>query len=65
MYQQVVTGSISGILQQPASSGPAIANSGQLDALVALEQIGMRRSFSRDEEIYAEGDASGSGDSAN
>ena len=58
MYQQVVTGSISGILQQPASSGPAIARSGQLDALVALEQIGTRRSFSRDEEIYVEGDAS-------
>jgi CRP/FNR family nitrogen fixation transcriptional regulator len=58
MYQQIVTGSVSGISQQPASSGPAFARSGQLDALVALEQIGTRRSFSRDEEIYAEGDAS-------
>ena len=57
MYQQIVTGSVSGISQQPASSGPAFARSGQLDALVALEQIGTRRSFSRDEEIYAEGDA--------
>lgn len=36
----------------------AIARSGQLDELVALEQIGTRRSFARDEEIYAEGDAS-------
>ena len=58
MYQQIVTGSVSGILEPPASSGAAVARSGQLDALVALEQIGTRRSFSRDEEIYAEGDAS-------
>lgn len=36
--------------------GTAIAQSGQLDALVALERIGSRRSFARDEEIYAEGD---------
>lgn len=57
MYQQVVTGSISGIWQQPATPSAAIARSGRLDALVALEQIGTRRSFSRDEEIYAEGDA--------
>ena len=58
MYRQVVTGSVSGILEQHASSRAAIARSGQLDALVALEQIGTRRSFSRDEEIYAEGDVS-------
>jgi len=58
MYQQVVTGKISGISQPPASAVPAVARSGQLDALVALEQIGTRHSFSRDEEIYAEGDAS-------
>ncbi len=36
----------------------AIAQSGHLDALVALEQIGSRRSFARDAEIYAEGDPS-------
>jgi CRP/FNR family nitrogen fixation transcriptional regulator len=58
MYQQVVTGSVSGILEQAASSGAAVARSGELDALVALEQIGRRHSFSRDAEIYAEGDAS-------
>jgi CRP/FNR family nitrogen fixation transcriptional regulator len=34
-----------------------IAQSGQLDALVALERIGTRLSFSRNEEIYAEGDS--------
>ena len=33
-----------------------IANSGQLDSLLALESIGRRLSFSRDDEIYAEGD---------
>jgi CRP/FNR family nitrogen fixation transcriptional regulator len=33
-----------------------IAQSGQLDALVALERIGARLSFSRNDEIYAEGD---------
>ena len=36
----------------------AIAQSGQLDALVALECIGTRFSFSRYDEIYAEGDGS-------
>jgi CRP/FNR family transcriptional regulator, nitrogen fixation regulation protein len=34
----------------------SIAQSGQLDALVALERIGTRLSFSRNDEIYAEGD---------
>lgn len=42
---------------RPAAS-PDIARSGQLDALVALERIGTRRSLSRDDEVYAEGDAS-------
>ena len=36
----------------------AIAQSGQPDALVALECIGTRFSFSRNDEIYAEGDGS-------
>src|SRR5260370_11497411 len=36
----------------------SIAQSGQLDALVALERIGTRLSFSRNDEIYAEGDGS-------
>ena len=35
-----------------------IAQSGHLDALVALERIGTRLSFSRNAEIYAEGDGS-------
>src|SRR5215472_4782134 len=33
-----------------------IGQSGQLDALVALERIGTRLSFSRNDEMYAEGD---------
>ena len=36
--------------------GPAIASSGQLDALVALERIGTRLKFPPNHEIYAEGD---------
>ncbi len=56
MYKQFGTSGLTGILDRPDTSGAAIARSGQLDALVALEQIGARRSFARDEEIYAEGD---------
>lgn len=37
-------------------SGAQVARSGQIDALVALERIGTRRSFTRGEAIYAEGD---------
>ena len=33
----------------------ALANSGQLDALIALEQIGTRRTFAHGAEIYAQG----------
>lgn len=39
-----------------ASGEFSVAQSGQLDELVALEQLGSRRSFTRDEDIYAEGD---------
>jgi CRP-like cAMP-binding protein len=37
---------------------PEIARSGQLDMLLAIERIGTRLRFSRDQEIYAEGDPS-------
>ena len=40
----------------PGPDSMATARSGQLDALVALERIGTRLSFSRNDEIYAEGD---------
>lgn len=39
-------------------SGVDVARSGQIDALVAFERIGTRKSFARGEEIYAEGDPS-------
>ncbi len=39
-----------------ASGASAVARSGGLDALVALERIGTRRSFARNAEIFAEGD---------
>jgi CRP/FNR family transcriptional regulator, nitrogen fixation regulation protein len=45
---------------RPGSASAAIAQAGALDALVALERIGTRRSFTRDDEIYAEGDISDS-----
>jgi CRP-like cAMP-binding protein len=47
-----------GALEQFDQTGAA--QSGALDALVALERIGSRRSYQRDEEIYAEGDISDS-----
>jgi CRP/FNR family nitrogen fixation transcriptional regulator len=38
-------------------NSPTVAQSGQLDALVALERIGTRLHFARNDEIYAEGDS--------
>ena len=43
-------------LDRPVSSASVVAHSGQLDALVAFERIGSRRSLVRNEEIFAEGD---------
>jgi CRP/FNR family transcriptional regulator, nitrogen fixation regulation protein len=54
MYQQR---SLSRTPEQSASAGAAIARSGEFDALLALEQIGTRRSFFRNQEIFAEGDS--------
>jgi CRP-like cAMP-binding protein len=42
------------------TNAAALAKPGELDALVALEQIGTRRTFTANDEIYAEGDASDS-----
>jgi CRP/FNR family transcriptional regulator, nitrogen fixation regulation protein len=38
---------------------PDIARSGQLDALIALERIGIRLRFSRNQEIYGQGESGG------
>jgi CRP/FNR family nitrogen fixation transcriptional regulator len=56
MFKQFGVGTPSGFFGQPHAASVAVAGSGQLDELVALEQLGSRRSFARDEEIYAEGD---------
>src|SRR5579863_10512057 len=55
MFKQFGAG-ISEVFVSPRIES-AVAESGQLDALVALEQTGARRSFARDDEIYAEGDS--------
>jgi CRP/FNR family nitrogen fixation transcriptional regulator len=57
MFKQFGAGAL-GEFDRPGSSGTAVAQSGALDALIALERIGARRSFARDDEIYAERDAS-------
>jgi len=58
MFKQFDTSGITGTYERPRQPGLGVAQSGQLEALVALEQIGARRSFCRDAEIYAEGDRS-------
>ena len=58
MFKQFDTSGITGTFERPGLASPAVARSGQLDALVALEQIGSRRSFARDKEVYAEGEVS-------
>ncbi len=44
-------------LNSAGTTSGTIAGSGQLDALLAFERIGARRSFDRNVEIFAEGDA--------
>jgi len=56
MYVQF-TGYGCDALDRSGSSSGAVALSGGLDALVAFEAIGSRRSFARNEEIFPEGDA--------
>jgi CRP/FNR family nitrogen fixation transcriptional regulator len=53
MFKQFAESAPGAFLSQ---SQAAVAGSGQLDELVALEQLGSRRSFARDDEIYAQGD---------
>src|SRR3974390_2359854 len=56
MYRQFGhSGYRSGAAEQ-AHNNLSVAKSGQLDALVALERIGTRLSFGRNDEIYSEGD---------
>lgn len=56
MFKQFGFGATSDFFGQARGADVPVARSGQLDELVALEQLGTRRSFGRDGEIYAEGD---------
>ena len=56
MYRQLAGASQ---LRHDGSTIPDIARSGQLDALIALERIGTRLRFSRNQEIYGQGESGG------
>jgi CRP/FNR family nitrogen fixation transcriptional regulator len=56
MYRQLAGASL---LWHTGLSIPDVARSGQLDALIALEQIGTRLRFSRNQEIYGQGESGG------
>jgi CRP/FNR family transcriptional regulator, nitrogen fixation regulation protein len=58
MFKQFDTSGSIGRSERPVQSSLSVVQSGQLEVLVALEQIGTRRSYSRDAELYAEGDRS-------
>jgi CRP/FNR family nitrogen fixation transcriptional regulator len=60
MYRQFGSANFDTVLHRSMPPAAASAQSRGLDELVALEGIGTRRSFARDQEIYAEGDASDS-----
>jgi CRP-like cAMP-binding protein len=55
MYRQFGGGGFTDSIDRTDLAATPIARSGSLDALVALERIGSRRNFARDEEIYGEG----------
>jgi CRP/FNR family transcriptional regulator, nitrogen fixation regulation protein len=56
MFVPFTGSTYSDALDRPGSTAGNLASSGRLDTLIALEQIGSRRSFARNEEIAAEGD---------
>jgi CRP-like cAMP-binding protein len=56
MYRQLGNASYRSGIGELAPANHAMAQSGQLDAMVALEQIGVRLNFPRNQEIYAEGE---------
>ncbi len=60
MFNQFSVSSLSDGLDDRGLANPTIEVSGQLDPFAALERIGVRRSFTRDQEINAEGDSSDS-----
>jgi CRP/FNR family transcriptional regulator, nitrogen fixation regulation protein len=56
MFREFGSANITASFTRPAIAETSVARSGDLDALIALEQIGTRRLYRRDEEVYAEGD---------
>lgn len=59
MYRQFDNSPYRTGLAGGAHNDLTVAKSGQLDALIALERIGTRLTFARNDEIYSEGDSSG------
>lgn len=57
MYRQFGNTSYHNGFAELGHNSLTVAQSGQLDALVALERIGTRLVFTRNDEIYAEGDS--------
>ena len=57
MFKPLSAAALGTFVRPSQVSHVAVAGSGQLDELVALEQLGSRRRFGRDEAIYAEGDS--------
>jgi CRP-like cAMP-binding protein len=56
MYRQPAVLPFETTLGGWGQTGSQIARSGQLEVLIGLERIGTRQRFSRDQEIYAEGE---------
>jgi CRP/FNR family transcriptional regulator, nitrogen fixation regulation protein len=56
MFKQFDASTPEPFFSSSQAAGISVAGAGQLDDLVALEQLGSRRGFARDDEIYAEGD---------
>lgn len=57
MYRQFGNADYRNGFAWPGQDSLTVAQSGQLDALVTLERIGTRLKFTRNDEIYAEGDS--------
>jgi CRP/FNR family transcriptional regulator, nitrogen fixation regulation protein len=57
MYRQIDNAGYPNGLAPLGRESTAIAQSGELEALIALERIGTRLTYSRNDEVYAEGDA--------
>ena len=55
MYVQFTGAGYGDALDRGGSAG-GLAHSGALDAMVALERIGNRRSYARNAEVFSEGD---------